>query len=419
MEFFKILGPTRLEGEVDIQGSKNAALPMMAAAVMSGGKTVLENCPDISDIRASVDILQSIGCAARLEKNTLYINSSGEIKSYIPSRLMRRLRSSFLFTGAILARCGRVSTAMPGGCNIGARPVDIHLEAFKRLGASVNITPECIECTADKIAPCDVHLRFPSVGATENIMIFSAVSDGVTRIINAACEPEIADLQNMLNSMGARIHGAGTPVVTIKGVPSLGDTHYAIMADRIAAATYLTAAACTQGCISLKGASARHISPYISVLRQCGMHIYALRDEIIAEKNARLSGGVCVRTKPYPGLATDMQSLVMSAMTLSDGVSTIQENIFENRFNLAPKLVKMGADIEISGRTASIRGVRKLRAVSANACDLRSGAALALAMLAADGQSELGSIHYIDRGYENFKERLTSLGAHIERIVKE
>ena len=416
MDIIRIHGPSHLEGETYIQGSKNAALPMMAAAVLNGGQTVLENCPDISDIRTSVEILRSIGCTAELSGNTLTINSSGEIKPYIAPHLMCRLRSSFLFAGALLARCGEVCAALPGGCNIGARPIDIHLESFKRLGAECNIADKDVCCRIDKIKPCDVPLRFPSVGATENVMIFSALSDGVVRIVNAACEPEIKDLQNMLNSMGANISGAGTPVVTVRGVRRLHDAKYGIMPDRIVAATYLTALACTRGCVRLCGASARHISPYVAMLRGCGMNIYTPKDSIIAEKRHRLCGVVRVRTMPYPGFATDMQSLVMASLAVSDAVGVVQENIFENRLCLADTLCKMGADIRIVGKTASVKGVRSLVPVRSDACDLRSGAALAAAMLSAEGTSEIGNLCYIDRGYENFEKCLTSLGAKAERI---
>lgn len=418
MKVMKIHGPSVLEGCVNIQGSKNAALPMMAASVMNGGRTVLENCPDISDIRDSINILKSIGCTARYEKHTLTIDSSGRISHYIPSELMGKLRSSFLFTGAVLSRCGAVKVSLPGGCNIGARPVDIHLDAFKKLGVDVREDGFTVECRLDKIKPCDVRLRFPSVGATENIMLLCARSDGTTRIINAACEPEIVDLQRMLNSAGAEISGAGTPVVTIRGVKKLRDTTYKIMPDRIVTATYLTAAACCGGTVELSGAVAKHLSSYIALLRQCGMGIYVSGDKITAVRKGRLSGGVIARTKPYPGFATDTQSLVMAAMCFADGVGVIQENIFEDRFRLAEILSQMGADISISGRTASIRGVKHLGAVKAEACDLRSGAALAAAMLAAEGDSELGGIHYIDRGYEDFSENLISLGAQMERIEK-
>lgn len=416
MKALNIHGPTCLDGCVNIQGSKNAALPMMAAAVMNGGRTVLENCPDILDIRNSVDILNSIGCSAVYENHTLVVDSSGEIKHYISKELMEKLRSSFLFTGAILSRCGKVEVSFPGGCNIGARPVDIHLDAFKKLGVNV-CEEECsIRCDFEKISPCDINLKFPSVGATENIMLLCARSNGTTRILNAACEPEIIDLQNMLNSMGADISGGGTPVIKINGAKRLCDTKYKIMPDRIVAATYLTSLACCLGKLELKETAANHLSPYIALLRQLGMKIHIYNDKIIAEKNKRLHGSIIARTKPYPGFATDMQSLVMAAMCFCNGIGVVQENIFENRFKLADILSKMGADINVSGRSASIRGVKKLDGINAEACDLRSGAALMTAMLAAYGDSKLYNIHYIDRGYENFSENLISLGAKMERI---
>lgn len=418
MEIVRIQGPSYLEGIINVQGSKNAALPMLAASVLNGGNTVLYNCPRISDINASVSILRYLGCTAQRRDNMLVINSSGAVNANIPDAMMSRLRSSFLFSGALLARCGKVSVTYPGGCNIGTRPVDIHLDAFRRLGVSVNTDGSNIYCTADKLKPCDITLRFPSVGATENIMLLSTAAKGTTRIYGAACEPEIADLQNLLCSMGADITGAGTPVITIHGGKTLKDTKYKIMPDRVAAATYITAAACAGGELELNGVNPHHISPFIAAMRKCGLDIHIYNDVLNAVKKSRLCGGINIRTLPYPGFATDMQSLMMAALVFSDGVSTIQENIFENRFCLAETLSLMGADINVFGRTASIRGVRQTKGINAKACDLRSGAALALAMLASQGCSELGGIHYIDRGYENFIQRLTSVGARMERIEK-
>lgn len=418
MDILRIQGPARLCGEVHIQGSKNAALPMIAAAVLSGGKTVLENCPDIADIRNSVDILNAIGCTAVFSNNTLTINSSGSVEPVIPENLMGRLRSSFLFAGALLARCKRAEIAFPGGCAIGGRPIDIHLDAFKKLGAAVKESENKIVCTAEKINPQRVNLRFPSVGATENIMIFSALSGGVTEIANAACEPEICDLQNMLNAMGADICGAGTPFIRVRGVKRLADVKYRIMPDRVVCATYLTALACTKGCIRLKGADIRHISPYVSRLCQMGIGVHREKSGVVAEKTKRLTGFAKFVTMPYPGFATDMQSLAMAALCTSRGVGVIQENIFENRMCLVRPLLKMGADIKVVGKSASVKGVCELLPTNADACDLRSGAALAAAMLSADGVSYLGNVCYIDRGYENFEKCLSKLGAKVERIEK-
>jgi len=416
MKVIRIHGPSTIEGSVYIQGSKNAALPMIAASVMNGGRTILENCPDISDIRNSVDILRATGCNATYENHTVKVNSSADVIPYIPSDLALRLRSSFLFAGALLSRCHKVRISYPGGCDIGLRPVDIHLDAFRKLGINIEESDDILECSLEKVVPGDVYLRFPSVGATENVMLLCACSSGTVRILNAACEPEIVDLQNMLNSMGADISGAGTPVITIRGVSDLKDTSFKIMPDRVVSATYLTAVSCAGGNIELIGAVAPHLSPYISFLRRCGMKIHIFNDRIIAEKRERLSGNIIMRTKPYPGFATDMQSLAMATMCFSEGVGIVQENIFENRFRLAEILSHMGADISVSGNTASIRGVKKLSGINAEASDLRSGAALLAAMLASEGDSELAGIHYIDRGYEKLIENLISLGAKIERV---
>ncbi len=417
MEVVKIEGPSKLEGSVKVQGSKNAALPMLAACVITGSKTVLENCPKISDINISISILRNLGCTVQRRANKLIVNSEG-ISSYrIPEEKMKCLRSSFLFSGALLARFGKVSCTYPGGCNIGARPVDIHLDAFRKLGVSVRTDGADIECTADSLRPADIVLRFPSVGATENIMILASSIEGTTRIYGAACEPEIEDLQTLLCRMGARINGAGTPVITVTGTHSFKDAEHRIMPDRIDAATFIAAVGCTGGETELFDVNAHHISPFIALMRQCGMGIYINRSgTVTAVKNKRLCGGIFARTMPYPGFATDMQSLLTAALSLSDGVSIVQENIFENRFCMCKALAKMGADIRVYGKTASIRGVRQLTGTDADACDLRSGAALAAAMLAADGVSHLGGIEFIDRGYEDFIPRLARLGAKTERI---
>lgn len=416
MEVFRICGPTVFKGQVEVQGSKNAVLPMMAAAVAATGVTVIKNCPDISDVHDAMEILRCIGCRAEYSSGTLTIDSSGEINSIIPSDIMSRIRASFVFTGALLSRCKGFTVSHPGGCNIGLRPVDIHLDALRTLGATVEISPSEISCTADKLKPCDISLRFPSVGATENIMILAASLDGTTRIINSAREPEINDLQDMLNSMGAHITGAGTSVIVIKGTSSLCGTQHTVMSDRIDTATYLTALACSGGSLTISNADACHLQSYINILKKCGMEINIRHGLIEAQKTGRLKGGITLVTAPYPGFATDMQSLAMTALSLSEGVSLIRENIFENRFCLARTLVEMGADIRIYRRTASVRGVRSLNPVTASVCDLRSGAALAAAMMSCEGESMLGCIHYIDRGYEKFEQKYTSIGAHIERI---
>lgn len=418
MEVFKIHGPTVFDGEIGVQGSKNAVLPMMAAAVINSGKTVLRNCPDISDVHDAAEILRAIGCSAEYRDGTLTVDSSGEILGVIPGEVMSRIRASFVFTGAILSRCGFFSVSQPGGCNIGMRPVDIHLDALRMLGATVEFSSKEISCKAQGLTACDVSLRFPSVGATENIMILASTIKGTTRIQNAAREPEITDLQDMLNSMGAHITGAGTSVIVINGSDSLSDTEYTVMPDRVEGATYLTAVACCGGRLTVKNADASHFLSYINALKRCGLNIEITPQGITAEKTARLKGGISIATAPYPGFATDMQSLMMAALTLSDGVSLIRENIFENRFCLAKTLVSMGADIRIYRKTASVRGIRALSPVSECVCDLRSGAALAVAMMSCEGVSELGNIHYIDRGYESFEKKYASIGARIERIEK-
>ena len=416
MEIFRIQGATSYKGKVRVQGSKNAVLPMIAASVVIGGITVIEDCPHISDVLDSVEILRYIGCEVTFEKGVLTIDSRGEILNTIPKELMDRTRGSVLFCGALLARCKSFKLWQPGGCNIGLRPVDIHLESFRRLGAAVETDDRSISCRLGKYRPCDITLRFPSVGATENIMIMAAGLGGTVRIINAAREPEIADLQNMLTKSGAVITGAGTGCITIMGNGTPGNVNYRLMPDRVVAATYLGALGCSRGSITLENVNPSHLTSFINVLKKCGMNIECSHEKIHAENTKRLKGGVSVSTRPYPGFATDMQSILMGVLATCDGVSLIKENIFENRFCLASSLTRMGADIRIYRRTASVRGVRNLRCVNASACDLRSGAALACVLMGCEGEATLDNIHYIDRGYENFCENFSSLGARIERV---
>lgn len=419
MEVFRIEGPSRLKGEIKVQGSKNAILPMMAATVVNGAVTVLENCPDISDLHDACHILRHIGCSVTFKEGTLTVDSSGPINSRIPEDIMVRIRASFVFTGALLARCASFSVSQPGGCNIGLRPIDIHLDAMRLMGARFDLTSGEINCTAENLTPCDVPLRFPSVGATENIMILASAVSGTTRIINAAREPEIEDLQNLLNTMGAHITGAGTGVITVKGTGELRSARVSVMPDRIDTATYLSAACCTGGEIRITDACPEHIMSYINILKRCGAEIELMPSCIGISVPRRLKGGISVSTAPYPGFATDMQSLLLAALSVSDGVSLIRENIFENRFCVSNSLAAMGADIRIYRSTASVRGVKKLFSCDASVCDLRSGAALAVAMMGAEGVSNLGCIRYIDRGYERFEEKYKSLGALIERIEVE
>lgn len=417
MELIRIEGPSRLEGTVKIQGSKNATLPIMAASVINGGTTVLENYPDISDISMSVSILRSIGCTVQHKFGKMIINSSQITSSHIPNDKMCRLRSSFLFSGALLARCGKVICTYPGGCNIGSRPIDIHLDAFKKFGVKVDLHDSVIECRAEKLKAADVVLRFPSVGATENIMLLASAAKGTTRIYGAACEPEITDLQNFLCRMGVDVSGGGTSVVIVTGTKEFKNVNYRVMPDRIDAATFIAAVGCAGGEIELDDANLRYISSFAAAMRKCGMKIHQIKkDRLLAVRDGRLRGGINIRTNPYPGFATDMQSLIVAVLCLSDGVSTVSENIFENRFCMCDALKKMGADVNVCGKTACIKGVEHLIASDADACDLRSGAALAAAMLAADGVSYLGGVNFIDRGYEDFVPRLVKIGAKAERI---
>lgn len=415
MEVFRIQGPTILEGEARVQGSKNAVLPMMAASVINRGVTRLDNCPHISDVLDAMKILEVIGCKVSLKEHVLTIDSSGDINPCIPEDMMNRIRASFVFTGALLVRCGSFRVSRPGGCDIGLRPIDIHTDALRRLGARTEFTQGEIICSADRLVGCNLHLRFPSVGATENIMIAACRAQGVTRIYNAAREPEIEDLQAMLNSMGARVAGAGSGTIEIWGTDDLCSASHEVMPDRIDTATYLSAVCACGGRLVIRDAVPRHLSRYIGILKGCGACIQTLPHEITVEKRSRLRSNMMVSTAPYPGFATDMQSLLMTVFSTCNGVGIIRENIFENRFCLASLLREMGADIRIYGSSASIMGTGSLAGGNVRVCDLRSGAALAVAAMSARGTSLIGNIKYIDRGYENFENKYIPLGACIER----
>ena len=415
MSFIKVTGGNRLYGDVRIHGCKNAVLPIIAATLLNGGVNVIHNCPRLSDVFSSVKILESLGASVCFENDTLTVDSSSVNCSAIGAELMKALRSSVVFLGALLSRCGRACVSMPGGCDIGTRPIDIHLTSFERMGVEVKCTDGEVECSVAQLHGEDIYLPFPSVGATENIILLSILGKGVTRIHNAAREPEIADLQAFLNSMGARVYGAGGCIITIYPVESLSDSEYTVMPDRIEASTFACAVAATGGRIYIDGIKPDYLASVLNVLRSGGAFVAEYPSGIFM---SCLSGFRCppiVSTGPYPGFPTDVQSLIMSVMSTSQGEGIIKENIFENRFGHAAELVKMGADISVSGSSAFIKG-SELCGCSVCAQDLRSGAALVVASLAARGDSVIERAEYIDRGYDGFVNKLNSIGAAVERI---
>lgn len=416
MSSYIIEGGRRLEGEVEVSGSKNASLPILAATILNKGNTKLYNVPNIHDTKITQEILKYLGCKIKKNNGKIEINSKKITKREIPEQLMRQMRSTVILAGAILGRFKEVTFSYPGGCDIGTRPIDLHLAAFKKLGVNISEDSGFITCKCDKIISADINLDFPSVGATENIILAATFAEGTTKITNAAMEPEIVDLANCLNKMGAKIEGAGTKIIKITGVKTLKNISYTVMPDRIEAGTLLCIGAATGGNLKLTNVNANHISPIIAKLEECGCNIEVEKNEIILNRTKKIKA-VDIKTMPYPGFPTDMQSIFASMLTTAKGTSVVVENIFENRYKYTQELNKMGAKITTEGKTAIIKGVRKLSAAKVKSTDLRGGAAMVLAGLVADGITEVTDVEHILRGYEGLDKKLRTLGANI--IVKE
>lgn len=396
-----------------VSGSKNAALPIIAASILNGGLTELHNVPNISDIKIMLQILEKLGCKIEHDSDKIVINSK-DINSFeIPADLMHKMRSSVSIVGALIGRFKNCTFTYPGGCDIGKRPIDLHLKAFEKLGVNVRMKETNIRCIAEEMKPSEIILDFPSVGATENIMLASIFIDGVTIIKNAAKEPEIEDLQNMLNKMGANIKGAGSDVIEITGVDHLENVSYRVMPDRIEAGTLLCAVAANNGSIKLINAEPRHMEKTLDKLKECGCNISIEKDQILLKAPEKLSN-VDIETEPYPGFPTDMQSIFVATLIQSDGISSMEENIFENRYKYVSELRKMGVNIIQEERKIKITGEKNIKATNLKAMDLRGGAALVIAALQAKGISEISNIEYILRGYDKLDEKLRKLGAKIK-----
>ncbi|WP_094547566.1 UDP-N-acetylglucosamine 1-carboxyvinyltransferase [Petroclostridium xylanilyticum] len=411
-----IAGGNILEGEVNVNGAKNAVLPILAATILNGGINVIHNCPELKDVSASLQILEFLGCEVKRQGKTIIVDSSN-IKDYrVPEQLMREMRSSVIFLGSIISKCRKAVLSYPGGCEIGPRPIDLHLKALRQLGIKINEAHGYIYCDAARIDANDINLNFPSVGATENIILAAVMANGTTIIRNVAKEPEIVDLQDYLNAMGAKISGAGTSVIKIEGVEKLHDVEHTVIPDRIEGSTYLAAAAITGGTVKITNVNPEHLQAVLAALRECGCKIYVEKNTITLSRTSTLQPVDVIRTLPYPGFPTDMQAPMMSVLTLARGTSIISETIFENRFKHVEELMRMGADIMVDGRVAVIRGVEKLTGANVNAMDLRGGAALVIAGLAAEGSTVIEGVHHIDRGYEKIEDKLRLLGADIKRV---
>ena len=419
MEQYAIKGGNPLVGEVEIGGAKNAALPIIAAALMSEETVHIDNLPDVRDTNVLLEAMQSIGVMIKREdRHRVTIYPSRINNLVVDGEGARRIRASYYFIGALLARYKKAEVALPGGCDIGCRAIDQHIKGFRALGADVNIEYGLIKAEAERLKGSHIYMDVVSVGATINIMMVAALAEGQTIIENAAKEPHVVDLANFLNSMGANIKGAGTDVIRIKGVSHLHGTDYAIIPDQIEAGTFMFAAAVTKGDVTVKNVIPKHLESITAKLLEIGCEIEESDDavRVVAAKPLRHTQ---VKTLPYPGFPTDMQPQITVALALSQGTSIVTESIFENRFKYVDELTRMGANIKVEGNTAIVDGVSKYTGAKISAPDLRAGAALVLAALAADGYSVVEDIHYIQRGYEDFHLKLQSLGAQIDKVDSE
>lgn len=419
MEKLIIHGGHELHGRVKISGAKNAVLPIIAATLLAQDKPcVLDEVPYLNDVCTIAEVLRQLGAKVDFnrQQHTLFVDSTVLKTVDAPYDLVRKMRASFVIMGPLLARYGKAKISMPGGCAIGTRPIDLHLKGFEALGAEIEIGHGFISATAPNgLKGTSIYLDFPSVGATENIIMAACMAEGQTILENAAQEPEIIDLANFLNIMGAKIRGAGTNVIKITGVPKLIGHNYTIIPDRIEAGTYMVAVAMTGGNIYIENAISEHLKPVIAKLNEAGVKIEEDIDGIRVSCNKRPKA-IDIKTLPYPGFPTDMQAQFMAMLTIADGTGLVTETVFENRFMHVDELKRMGACIKVDGRTSIVEGVPSLNGCQVKATDLRAGAAMVLAGLVANGETEVSYIHHIDRGYDNLVEKLCGLGADICRV---
>lgn len=411
-----INGDKRLVGEVSVSGAKNAVLPILAATVVGGNRSTIFNTPNLRDVDIMEKILLSIGCKVERIDNIMYVDSRNLSNTNIPDELVREMRSSIILMGSMLARCGETKVSYPGGCEIGPRPIDLHLKALRQMGAEIDESHGFLYCHCEKLEGCEIQLDYPSVGATENTILSAVRAKGTTVIRNAAREPEIIDLQNYLNKCGAKVSGAGTSIIKIEGVEKFKDVEYTIMPDRIVTGTYIAASALTGGEIIIKNVETNHIQAIVAKLKETGCLIYNDNSSLKVIGPEKINYIEMTQTLPYPGFPTDMQAQMMAVLSIADGTSIISETVFENRFKHADELIRMGADIKIIGKVAIIKGVKELTGAKVKSKDLRGGASLVLAGLAAKGTTEVEDIYHIERGYEDLDKNLRKLGADIIKI---
>ena len=408
-------GGHRLNGAVHIHGAKNSALPLLAASVLVDGECRIENCPALSDVQATVAILRHLGCRVTREGDAVTVDARCVSRGDIPDALMREMRSSIVFLGAVAARTGGARLSFPGGCELGPRPIDLHLAALRQLGLYIREEGGLLRCRhGGRLKGCTVSLAFPSVGATENVVLAAVTAEGTTTVFNAAREPEIVDLCAFLTACGARIRGAGEGTLTIEGVERLHGCTHRVIPDRIETATYMAAAAMTGGSLILKDVCPDHIRAVIPAFEEMGCHVTAWERELLLCAPARLRRVKTVRTLPYPGFPTDAQALLMAMACVADGTSVFIETIFESRFKHVGELMRLGAKAKVEGRVAVVEGAETLSGAPVSCTDLRGGAALILAALAAEGTTEITQLHHLERGYEGLPEALVQVGAAIQ-----
>ena len=418
MEGFRVMGGEKIQGQIRLEGAKNAVLPILAAALLPEGDTVIRDCPDIRDVQAMAGILETLGCNCCMQDGEMHISNEGLHSWELPDDLSKQIRSSIFLLGPILGKLRRATVTYPGGCEIGLRPIDLHLKGLKALGVRIVEDGGMIHCDGRNMHAGDVYFDYPSVGATENVMMAAVLLPGVTTVHNAAREPEIEDLQNFLNAMGGKVRGAGTQVIEVEGVKKLHGVAYTPIPDRIVGGTLLCAGAVTGGEVELLNARPWDMIPISDKLREMGCEIYETENTVALKASQRLRAFSQLQTQPHPGFPTDMQAQMLAISCLAEGTSVIVESVFENRLAHGADLCRMGADIRVSGRTAVVRGVEKLHGLPLCARDLRGGAALVLAALAAQGESRIERADLIDRGYAHLETVLSGLGGRIERIYE-
>ena len=416
MDKFIIEGGGKLYGRTEIQAAKNSVLPLLAASVLTDEQVTIRDVPAISDVENMLHILSELGCGISRTADSVIIDSVNAVSHEIPARLTKELRSSVFMLGSVLTRFHRAKISYPGGCDIGLRPIDLHLSGLKRLDVKIEEDNGYILCSCDKLTGADILLDFPSVGATENIILAAVKAEGTTVIRNAAKEPEIVDLQNFLNKMGGKISGAGGSTVIVEGVEKLHGVEYTPIKDRIEAGTFLIAAASCGGEIEIEGVPQENIAALLHKLRENGCKIHIKNDKITLKSNGRLRAAELIETTPFPGFPTDLQAQFSALACTAAGTTLVVENLFETRYKYAGELKRMGADITVRGRNAVIRGVEKLHGACMTAGDLRGGAALVIAALKAEGESSVADLSHIDRGYADFEYKLKKLGARIRRV---